>query len=53
MYRLHTRSLLLSSKATFTVDSALRSNLSTNITLPEVYNINLINFNNSGLALVN
>jgi hypothetical protein len=52
-HRSHTRSPLLSSKATFTADSTLQSDPSTNITLPDVRNVYVTNINNSSLSLDN
>jgi hypothetical protein len=51
-HELYTRSPLLSSEATFTADSTLRSNPSTNITLLDVRNVYVTNINNGGLASV-
>jgi hypothetical protein len=48
----HTRSPLLSSEATFTADASLLSDPSTNITLPDVRNVNITDIDNGGLSSV-
>jgi hypothetical protein len=48
----HTGSPPLSSEATFTADGTLRSDPSTNITLPDVRNIDITNIDNRGPASV-
>jgi hypothetical protein len=48
----HTGSPPLSSEATFAADGTLRSDLSTNITLPDVRNVKITNIDNGGPSSV-